>query len=119
MGTFGSENYMRNKELIPLQKQIFLDVFNGSLKENEREEELRSAVNGATDRGLIAQLEKVIATNADCIILLGKGSTFVRSSSLMYISQHSSDKCIVSICGEKVYDHRKMISSNNIPSKFI
>ena len=119
MGTFGSKKYTRNKELVPLQKQIFLDVFNGSLQENEREEELRSVVNGATDRGLIAQLEKVIATNADCIILLGKGSTFVRSSSSMYISQHSSDKCIVSICSEKVYDHRKTISSNNIPSKFI
>ena len=94
-------------------------MFNGSLQENEREEELRGAVNGATDRGLIAQLEKVIATNADCIILLWKGFTFVRSSSSMYISQHNCDNCIVSICSEEIYDYHKMISSNNIPSKFI
>ena len=119
MGIFGSKKYVKNKQLVPLQKQIILDVFNGSVQVNEREENLRKAANGATDRGLIAQLEKVIATNADCIILVGKGSTFVRSSSSMYISQHSGDKCVVSICSEKVHDHRKVISSDYIPSKFI
>ena len=30
MGIFGSKKYTSNKELVPLQKQIFLDVFNGS-----------------------------------------------------------------------------------------
>ena len=120
MGMFGSKKYIKNKQLIPLQEQIFQDVFNGSLQINEREENLIKAANGTTDRGVIAQLEKVIATNADCIILLGPHSTFVRSSSYMYILKHRTKKCIVSICAEKVYDldHRKIISSDSIPNKF-
>ena len=120
MGKFGSKKYVRDKRLAPLQKQIFLDVFNGSLQANEREEQLINAANGMTDRGLIAQLEKVIATNADCIILLGPRSSFIRSSGSMYISQHiSSSKCVVSICAEKVHYQNNIISSNSIPDSFI
>jgi len=122
MGTFGSKNYaVKNyKKLAPLQQQIFLDVFNGSLQVNEREENLMKVANGTTDSGVIAQLEKVIATHADCIILLGPHSTFVRSSSFLYISNHHNEKCIVSICAEKFYDNEQhLISSNDIPSNFI
>ena len=121
MGTFGSKKYVQRNQLVSLQEQIFLDVFNGSLQVNEREENLRNAANGTRDRGLIAQLEKVIATEADCIVLLGPRSTFVRSSSYMYISNHlGMKKCIVSICAEKVYspDHHKVISSDSIPNSF-
>ena len=77
MGTFGSEKYSRRmeKQLAPLRDQIFLDVFNGSLQVEQREEMLKQAAGGITDRGFIAQLEKMIATNADCIILLGKRSS--------------------------------------------
>ena len=116
MGIFGSKNYIQNKQLAPLQEKVFLDVFNGSLEVNEQEENLINVANGITDTGVIAQLEKVIATNADCIVLLGPHSTFVRSSSSLYISQHHTKRCIVSICAEKVYDdNHKLISSNIIP----
>jgi len=95
-------------------------VFNGSLQVNEREENLMKVANGTTDSGVIAQLEKVIATHADCIILLGPHSTFVRSSSFLYISNHHNKKCIVSICAEKFFDNKQHpISSNDIPSNFI
>ena len=120
MGIFGSIHYVRNKRLAPLQKQIFLDVFNGSVQVNEREETLINATNGIADRGLIAQLEKVIATNADCIILLGPRSTFIRSSGSLYISQHiNSNKCVVSICAENVEYQNNIISSSTIPNSFI
>ncbi len=62
MGMFGSKRYVTRNPLAPLQEQIFLDVFNGSLQINEREENLIKAANGTTDRGVIAQLEKVIST---------------------------------------------------------
>jgi len=121
MGMFGSKKYaVKNYEkLAPLQKQIFLDVFNGSLQVNEREENLIKAANGTTDRGVIAQLEKVIATHADCIILLGPHSTFVKSSSFAYISQHHNKKCIVSICAERVYENNNAISFFTIPDYFL
>ena len=122
MGTFGSKKYVQRNRLGHLQEQIFRDVFNGSLQVNEREENLKNAANGTRDKGLIAQLEKVIATKADCIALLGPRSTFVRSSRYLYISNHlNKKKCIVSICSEKVYspDHHKVISSVSIPNSFI
>ena len=120
MGIFGSIHYVRDKRLAPLQKQIFLDVFNGSLQVNEREKHLMYATNGIADRGIIAQLEKVIATNADCIILLGPHSTFIRLSGSMYISQHiNSNKCVVSICAENVRYQSNIISSSTIPNQFI
>ena len=120
MGLFGSINYVKDKRLVPLQKQIFLDVFNGSLQVNEREEHLIKAANGTTDRGVIALLEKVIATNADCIILLGQHSTFVQSAGKLYASIHQTNSCIVSICFEPVYDNKKrLISSHSIPDHFL
>ena len=119
MGLFGSKVYSTRNPLAPLQEQIFQDVFNGSLQINEREETLRKAANETTDRGLIAQLEKVIATNADCIILLGPHSNFVKSSSFLYISHHSTKKCIVTICADEVYHMGKVISSNTIPNEFV
>ena len=119
MGVLGSIRYATRNPLAPLQEQIFLDVFNGSLQVNQREENLIKAANGTTDRGVIAQLEKVIATNADCIILLGPQSSFVKSSSFLYISQHNTRKCIVTICADEVYDMGKVVSSNAIPNEFI
>ena len=120
MGMFGSKNYVTKYHLAPLQEQIFQDVFNGSLQVNEREQNLINAAGGVTDTGVIAQLEKVIATNADCIILLGPHSTFVQSAVRLYSIIHQTNRCIVSICFEQVFDHhRKVISSHSIPDKFL
>ena len=122
MGTFGSKVYATGqaKRLAPLRDQIFLDVFNGSLQIKEREEMLKQAAGGITDRGFIAQLEKIIATNADCIILLGPHSGFVRSSAAQYMSLHETKRCIISICSELVYDsNRHLVTTNDIPDSFI
>ena len=120
MGLFGSKNYVKDKQLVPLQKQIFLDVFNGSVQVNEREERLIRAANGTTDSGVIALLEKVIAINANCIVLLGQHSTFVQSAGKLYASIHQTNTCIVSICFEPVYDRKKrLISSHTIPDGYL
>ena len=59
---FGSKNYVTKYHLAPLQKQIFQDVFNGSLHVNEREHNLINAAGGVTDTVviMITQLEKVV-----------------------------------------------------------
>ena len=120
LGTFGSKKYSAGDKLTPLKNQIYLDVFNGSLTADQREECLKIAAGGITDRGFIAQLEKVIAINADCIILLGRNSGFVSTSLTLYLKRHPVDRCVVSICYNDVYntDHT-LLSSRHIPEKFI
>ena len=120
LGTFGSKKYSTGDKLTPLKNQIHLDIFNGSLTPDQREERLKNAAGGITDCGFIAQLEKVIATNADCIILLGRKSGFVSTSLTLYLTRHPVDRCVVSICYNDVYnpDHT-LLSSRHIPEKFI
>ena len=120
MGRFGSKNYVARNQLTDLQEQIFLDVFNGSLQVNEREQNLINATGGVTDTGVIAELERVIANNADCIILLGSHSTFIRSAASSYSMIHQTNRCIISVCSEPVYDdHKKLISLHVIPDQFL
>ena len=123
LGTYGSrKGYFdpNDKGLIPLRDQILLDVFNGSVTVEQREEMLLKAAGGITDRGFIAALEKTIAVNADCIILLGPISSFVRSAASDYISLHDNNRCVVSICSEDFYDQNgTVVSSHTLPDVFL
>ena len=122
LGTLGSDGYFSpdDKRLFPLREQIFIDVFNGSIQMKQREEMLINAAGGISDRGFIAVLEKTIATRADCIILLGKISSFVDSSASVYFSLHPSNACAVSICSEKFSnDNRTEFTTTDIPDKFL
>ena len=114
LGSFGSKKHSTYHvgRLLPLRDQIYLDVFNGSVTVEERDEKLKQAAGGLTDRGFIAELERVIATYADCIILLGARSGFVNAAARSYISLHPGEKCIVPICFTKVFDsHNKQVLS--------
>ena len=106
LGLFGSKKYStyRVGRLLPLRDQIYQDVFNGSVTVKGRDEKLKEAAGGLTDRGFMAELERVIATNADCIILLGAKSGFVNAAARSYISLHPGEKCIIPICFNKVLD---------------
>ena len=123
LGTFGSVGYynsLGDKQLIPLRNKIFDDVFRGHLKMAQREQMLIKAAGGISDRGFIAELEKTVVTHADCIILLGQFSSFVRSSAMEYISLHDTNRCIVSICSGDFNDSGgKVISSPYIPESVL
>ena len=122
LGTFGSDGYFAysDKRLFPMRDQIFSDVFNGSIQMKEREEMLINASGGISDRGFIAILEKTIAIHADCIILLGKYSSFVESSANLYFSLHPSNACAVSICSEEFSNVNKTeFTTSAIPDNFL
>ena len=122
LGTFGSDGYYSSgdQRLFPLRDQIFSDVYNGSIQMNQREEMLRKAAGGISDRGFIAILEKTIATHADCIVLLGSFSSFVESSASVYFSLHPSNTCAVSICSEKFSNNNKTeFTTTDIPDTFL
>jgi len=121
-GSFGSVGYfdsLHDQRLFPLCEQIFLDVFNGTVLPDQRDSMLIKASGGITDSGFIALLEKTIAVHADCVILLGKFSSFIQSAASIYLSLHDTDRCIVSICSDKFRDSkRKIISTSTLPNKF-
>jgi len=127
LDTFGSQSddYFdhTDKRFITIRDQVFQDVFNYSysLEVEQRDERLLKAAGGIKDRGFIALLEKTIATHADCIIVLGQGSSFVSSSAGTYISLHNSTSmCIVSICASDYRDSTgAIVSLKNIPEKFV
>ena len=123
MGTFGSKgcyNSTGDERLYSLRDQILLDVYKGELNMSQREEMLIQASGGIRDTGFMAQLEKVIATNAHCIILLGPNSQFVNSAATVYMSIHPTNRCIVSICSGDYHDGSgKVISSQHIEDKFL
>ena len=123
LGQFGSVGFFdtfHDQRLFPLREQIFLDVFNGTVLPDQRDSMLIKAASGVTDTGFIALLEKTIAVHADCVILLGKFSSFIRSAASMYLSLHDVNRCIVSICSEKFRDSkRKIVSTSTIPGKFL
>jgi len=97
-----------------------LDVYKGNLNASQREDMLIQASGGIADTGFMAQLEKVIATNADCVILLGPYSQFVNSAATAYMSLHQTNRCIVSICSGDYHDtNGKVISSHTIEDNFL
>jgi len=122
LGTYGSDGYFAygDQRLFPLRDQIFSDVFNNSIGMKQRDEMLMNASGGISDRGFIAILEKTIATHADCIIVLGKFSSFVESSALTYLSLHPSNACAVSICSESFSNiNNTEFTTNDIPDNFV
>jgi len=121
-GVYSYFNETHEKEVSELRNQILSDVYDGSphVLRHQRDERLIKAAGGITDRGFIAILERAIATHADCIILLGRISSFVRSSANMYISLHENNPCVVSICSEEFLDAEgKVVSSDSIPTNFL
>ena len=120
LGTFGSKRYSKDNRSTTLKNQIHSEVYiyNGTLTADQREERLKNAAGGINDCGFIAQLEKVIATNADCIILLGRKSGFVSTSLTLYLKQHPVNKCVISVCYNNVYNaDRTLLSSHHIAEK--
>ena len=122
MGTYGSIGFYdssTDKTLIPLRDQIMSDIFNGSLLAEQREQRLLRVADGITDRGFIAIVEKTIATHADCIVLLGPITSFVRSSASTYISLHDAKRCMLSMCAEDYYDQTGNKVSSDDAQKFL
>ena len=122
LGTFGSDGYYArdDQRLTPLRDQIFLDVFNGSIQVQQRDRMLIEAADGVTDRGFIAILEKTIALQADCLIVLGTRSSFVVSSASLYFSLHPYNTCAVSVCSEKLSNIDKTkFTSSDIPDEVL
>ena len=104
LGRFGdltSENYFdynSNNTFDGKGTKVFQTALNavyGSKTVDEYHNELIIAANGIEDRGYIAAMQKTIAENAKCLVVIGGHSSFQRS-----MIQHHKDKsdCVKYIC---------------------
>ena len=80
-----------------LAENTIKHVFNGTLSFKEWEDTFTDASHGITEMGYIAMLQRNIATEANCLILMGGGS-FQQVAAYQYIQNHPNDYCLHTIC---------------------
>ena len=82
-------------------------VYNGTLSRETWEETFVESSGGITDTGYIAMLQRNIATEADCLILMGGGS-FQQVAAYQYIQNHhnvTSNNCFHTVCVTSSFDN--------------
>ena len=52
---------------------------------------------GSTDRGYIAAIQRVLASRADCLVLVG-GGDFQSMAVYDFMNFHNSSKCVHLVC---------------------
>ena len=110
IGRFGS-GIMQNEEVVKRFGQDSLksirgtvskavhDLYNGKYTIKTWEDTFVEASGGIEERGYIAMLQRNIATEADCLILMGGGS-FQQVAAFQYIKNHPdpSTRCLHTVC---------------------
>ncbi len=110
-GRFGSKTWRSEKRPSKEKKrEIFERVQNvtatqlvhSSLSFNQWENSFVSVTEGKDDPGYIAALQRVLASRADCLIMVG-GGNFMKLAFGDYLSHHPStpDQCVRFVCFNK------------------
>ena len=99
-GDYGSGTFRASNNITSLARNMLTSLYNGSWTVSEWEESFIQIVDGVTDRGYIAALQRVLASRADCLITTG-GGDFQRLARSGYKYYHnSSSNCVFSVCVE-------------------
>ena len=77
--------------------KTFESLYNNAWSVSEWEKSFVKAAGGVTDRGYIAALQRVLASRADCLVLVG-GGDFQAMAVLDFMQYHNSKECIHVVC---------------------
>jgi len=101
LGRFGdqTQKFARN---VDLYKQVLNAVYDSNKSISKYEEEFIKAADGVTDTGYIGGMQKTIALNAKCIVMMGGFSTF--QSSIIAHYKSAGQTCIKYLCYETPFD---------------
>jgi len=101
LGRFGdqTQQFARNRDLY---QRVLNAVYNGSKTISQYEEEFIKAADGVADTGYIGGMQKTIALNAKCIVMMGGFSTYQTSIIAHYKSANKT--CIKYLCYETPFD---------------
>ena len=119
VGSFGSHVMQRSRtvsrlassgedtieSITSLAKDTINHIYNGRFTLKTWEETFVEAAGGMTEMGYIAMLQRNIATEADCLILMGGGS-FQQVAAFQYIKNHPepSSRCLHTVCVTPSFD---------------
>ena len=119
VGRFGSHVMQRSRavsrlassggdtmdSITSLAKDTINHIYNGRFTLKTWEETFVEASGGITEMGYIAMLQRNIATEAYCLILMGGGS-FQQVAAYQYIKNHPepSSRCLYTVCVTQSFD---------------
>ena len=115
LGEYGSNSFswaVKDKVMLELgmnsTKRTMLELLDYQLSFEEWEESFVRAAGGVANRGYIAALQRTIASQAKCLVLMG-GGTFQDLALQEYVRLHSvkTERCIHLIC----IDNRSVLES--------
>lgn len=100
---FGHDSLQSIKDMV---SKTVKDLYNGKYASIETwEDTFVEASGGVDERGYIAMLQRSIATESDCLILMGGGS-FQQVAAFQYIKNHPdpSSRCLYSVCAADSFE---------------
>ena len=77
--------------------KAFESLYNNTWSVSDWEKSFVKAAGGVTDRGYIAALQRVLASRADCLVLVG-GGDFQAMAVFDFMQYHNSKECIHVVC---------------------
>ena len=119
LGTFGSTSLSRflgryRNSLTEKSKLLVTELYDYKLTFEEWEESFTKATGGEDHRGYVAALQRILASRAKCLILVG-GGYFQDLALKDYLQSHPNkkDQCIHIVCALNGLQLQHVIDSNN------
>ena len=108
VGNFGSKGYKKHHIVFTVtqQAETLIETLYGNSTTIQDWEETFLNISRTSNPGYIALLQKTIATQAKCLLLVG-GGTFQQHAFRQYQQMHTSRWCYVQLdgfCSQKVYN---------------
>lgn len=107
VGKFGSGSFNKTihlhityayfEAILAKVKNIVVQLYNGKLTFDLWEESYVSAAGGSTDRSYIAALQSLVASKADCLVLMG-GGHFQELALQKYTARAPANECVHKVC---------------------
>ena len=98
VGKFGTDSFY---QIIPaissLSEKTLKNLYHNRWTVKQWENSFVDGVNGTSNKGYIAALQRTIASRADCLVLMGGGS-FQALAALDYVRLHGNSRCIHLVC---------------------
>ena len=98
-GKYGTNSFRSGglKDVVDFTRRALGSLYNNKWTVTEWEESFVRAAGGVTDGGYIAALQRVLASTADCLVLMG-GGDFQALAVQDFMKYRGSSNCIHQVC---------------------